>query len=335
LGAALVASACIEVSNKDRADTASARTSPAIGVTRINRGTYGMASDVRWILSPDSSVIVAVVDPVGVEADALPNAFFFGSETRNFQARMDSVWDVAPSPDWQSIAFSRAYVISAGEVDSLPPEAWVALSRRTGIDTATLRTGSFPTSGMVVASGVAQPGVIQIPSDVRAPGATDAAAPRLFPIARGWRVRWTADGKTIALGNNPGSSNDDAPSETWAALDPANGSYHGSLPEKSALLVARWTKGPRLEMSTPIDLSGAQPISVRSGSRTFSIESNGGVITARETTAGATDRPPYTIGPGKALAATRGGRFILALAPRTNLVGTEIPVEAIVYTIAW
>jgi hypothetical protein len=326
---------CVEVGNKDRADTASARTSPSIGVTRVNQGTYGMTSQVRWILSPDSTVLVTVVDPAGVENDALPNAFFFGSETRNFQARMDSVWDVAPSPDWQSIAFSRAYVVSVPELDSIPPEEWVSISRRTGIDTATLRTGSFPTSGMVDARGVAQPGIIRVPADIRATGATDAAAPRFFPIARGWRVRWTADGKTIALGNNPGSSNDDATSETWAALDPATGSYHGTLPEKSALLVPRWSKGPQLEMSAPVNLSGAQPISVRAGSRMFSIESSGGVITARETTAGTPERPPYTIGPGKALVATRGGRFILALAPRTNLVGTEIPVEAVVYTVAW
>jgi hypothetical protein len=326
---------CVEVSNKERADTTSARTSPSIGVTRVNQGTYGMASEVRWILSPDSTVIVAVVDPVSVENDALPNAFFFGSETRNFQARMDSVWDVAPSPDWQSIAFSRAYVVSAPELDSIPPEAWISLSRRTGIDTATLRTGSFPTSGMVLASGVAQPGVIRVPADIRATGATDAAAPRFFPIARGWRVRWTADGKTIALGNNPGSSNDDAASETWAALDPATGSYHGTLPEKAALLVPRWTKGPRLEMSAPVNLSDAQPITIHAANRTFSIESAGGVITARETTAGVPERPPYTIGAGKALAATRGGRFIVALAPRANLVGTEMPVEVVVYTVAW
>ncbi|HEY8166884.1 MAG TPA: hypothetical protein VIF83_15145 [Gemmatimonadaceae bacterium] len=335
LFAVAVLAGCVEVSKKERADTATVRTAPAIAVTRVNRGTYGMASQVRWILSPDSTVIVAVVDPAGVENDALPNAFFFGSETRNFQARMDSVWDVAPSPDWQSIAFSRAYIVSVPELDSIPPDAWVTLSRRTGIDTATLRTGSFPTSGMVTAHGVAQPGVIRVPADVRAPGATDAAAPRLFPISRGWRVRWTADGKTIALGNNPGSSNDDATSETWAALDPATGSYHGTLPEKTALLIPKWTKGPRLEMSVPVDVSGAQPINVRAGNRTFSIESSGGVITARETTAGAPEKPPYTIGPGKTLAATRGGRFILALAPRTNLVGTEMPVEAVVYTVGW
>jgi len=329
--------ACAEPSTKSqRADTASARTAPAVGMTRINHGTYGMSSRVRWILSLDSSAILAMVDPVSVENDALPNAFFFGSETRNFQARMDSVWDVAPSPDWQAIAFSRAYVVSAPESDSIPSEAWLPMARRTGIDTATLRAGSFPTSGTVAARGIAQPGVIRIPVDIRAPGATDIAAPRPFPIARGWRVRWTTDGKTIALGSNPGSSNDDAASETWAALDPASGAYHGTLPENAQLALPRWSKGIELEMSSPIDMSSAPPIQVHAGSRTISIESARGVITARETTPGTpADRPAYTIGPGKALAATRGGRFILALAPRARAIANEIPVEAVVYTVAW
>ncbi len=220
--------ACAEPSTKSqRADTASARTAPAVGMTRINHGTYGMSSRVRWILSLDSSAILAMVDPVSVENDALP-------------------------------------------------------------------------------------------------------------IARGWRVRWTTDGRTIALGSNPGSSNDDAASETWAALDPASGAYHGTLPENAQLALPRWSKGIELEMSSPIDMSSAPPIQVHAGSRTISIESARGVITARETTPGTpADRPAYTIGPGKALAATRGGRFILALAPRARAIANEIPVEAVVYTVAW
>ena len=53
-----------------------------------------MASKLKWLISPDSSAIIAVVDPAGVENEAIPNAFFYGSESRNFQTRMDSVWDV-------------------------------------------------------------------------------------------------------------------------------------------------------------------------------------------------------------------------------------------------
>ncbi len=316
--------------------TSTSRQTPVVTSVRINQGTYGMAAHVRWALSADSTAIVAMVDPAGVENDALPNAFFFGSETRNFQARMDSVWDVAPSPDWSAIAFSRAYVLNAGGEDSIPATMWQDLSRRTGIDTATLRTGSFPTSGMTVARGIAQPGVIQIPPDMRAAGAADAAAARWYPVALGWHVRWTPDGATVALGNSPAKAQDSEPSETWAALDAKSGAFHGTLPAASKLLVARWINGPVLDISTPVDMQGSPPIRIRAGSRLMSIESLRGVITAHELGTGndSTART-YTIGSGQALAATKGGRYIVALAPRATAVANQVPVEAVVYVVGW
>jgi len=335
--ALLIATACIDTGTKSGvSDSANAHVKPSISATPVNQGTYGMTSRVRWVLSPDSSAILVVVDPVSIENEPVPNGFFFGSETRNFQARMDSVWDVAPSPDWQSLAFSRAYVVRGAESDTIPPEEWIALARRTGMDTATVIQGSFASSSMTVARAIAQPGVIRIPADIRAPNASDAAAPRTFPIARGWQLRWTTDGSTIALGNNPAKTEDDENSESWAALDPKTGALHGTLPANAYLAVPRWVKGPVLDSSTPVDMSGARPIQVTSGKRTFAIESQRGVITARETTAGSNpDTAPFTIGSGKALAATHGGRYIVALAPRRNAVANEIPVEAVVYTVAW
>jgi hypothetical protein len=91
-----------------------------------------------------------------------------------------------------------------------------------------------------------------------------------------------------------------------------------------------------LENGTSIDMSAAPPIKVRVGAKTFSIESTRGVITARDVTSGAdSSAVPFTIGSGKAVVATRGGRYIVALAPRKNAVANEIPVEAVVYTVAW
>jgi hypothetical protein len=302
----------------------------------VNQATYGLRSRIRWVMPPDSSAIVVLVDPVGLENDAIPNSFFFGSETRNFQARMDSVWDVAPSPDWQSLAFSRAYIAKGNETDTIPPAEWLALARRTGIDTASLVAGSFPTSGMVAQRGIAQPGVIRIPADIRAPNASDEAAPKVFPIARGWQVRWSPDGSVIALGNNPSKADDTENSESWSELDPKTGALHGSFPAGAKLVVPRWVNGPVLESSIPVDMSGGKPINVVVGKKTYTIESQRGVITARETTAGADSTAvPFTIGSGKALIATHGGRYIVALAPRRNAVANEIPVEAVVYTVAW
>lgn len=333
-----VAVACVDSSPRTaKSDTtAASRQTPVVTSVRIDQGTYGMTAHVRWALSPDSSAIIAMVDPAGVENEALPNAFFFGSESRNFQTRMDSVWDVAPSPDWGSIAFSRAYVVSAPGEDSIPSAMWQDLSRRTGIDTATLRNGSFPTSGMTSARGVAQPGLIQIPADMRAAGAADAAAARMYPVALGWHVRWTPDRATVALGNSPSKAQDVESSQTWAALDPKSGAFHGTLPADAKLVVARWVDGAVLDMSTPVDMQSAPPIHISAGARLISIESARGVITARELgTASDSTARVYTIGSGKALAATKGGRYIVALAPRAKVVANEVPVEAVVYVVGW
>jgi hypothetical protein len=333
-----VVAACVDSSPRTvRSDTAVAsRQTPVVTSMRIDEGTYGMTAHVRWALSPDSSAVIAMVDPAGVENEALPNAFFFGSESRNFQARMDSVWDVAPSPDWGSIAFSRAYVVSAPGADSIPSAMWQDLSRRTGIDTATLRNGSFPTSGMSSARGVAQPGLIQIPADMRAAGASDAATARNYPVALGWHVRWTPDGATVALGNSPSKAQDVEASRTWAALDPKSGALHGTLPAEAKLVVARWVEGPVLDVSAPVDMQSAPSIRVHAGNRLMSIESARGVITARELGTGSDSTARvYTIGSGKALAATKGGRYIVALAPRAKPVANEVPVEAVVYVVGW
>lgn len=330
--------ACVETAPRattsDSATTA--RTGPVVSSVRVNQGTYGMSSRVRWTISLDSSAIIAVVDPVGIENEAIPNGFFYGSESRNFQTRMDSVWDVAPSPDWGTIAFSRAFVVRAGGEDSIPPAMWAEVARRSGIDTATVRNGSFPSSGMAMARAIAQPGVIRIPENTRSAGAADDATPHMYPIAIGWNVRWTPDGTTIALGNSPAGVDDNEKSRTWAALDPKTGTLHSSLPAATRLVEPRWIQGPVLDISVPVDMQSAQPVNVRNGARTFSIESMRGVITARETTPGvAASSREFPIGSGKVLAATKGGRYILALAPRASAVAHEVPVEAVVYVVGW
>jgi hypothetical protein len=295
-----------------------------------------MISRVKWILSKDSSSIIAVVDPAGVENEAIPNGFFYGSEAQNFQTRMDSVWDVMPSPDWKTIAFSRAYVLNPRELDSIPPQMWVDVARKTGMDTATVRTGSFPSSGMSMARAIAQPGTIKVPTDTRTLNANDDAAPHFYPIALGWRVRWTADGNFIALGNSPATVHDDAPSETWASLDPKTGMFHPSLPADAKTISVKWKEGPKLELSVPVDMQGAPALNVTAGGRHLVLESVRGVITAREVGSpnDSTGRS-YTIGSGKAIATTKGGRFILAIAPRTTAVANEMPVEAVVYVVGW
>jgi hypothetical protein len=171
---------------------------------------------------------------------------------------------------------------------------------------------------------------------MRAAGASDAAAARMYPVALGWHVRWTPDAATLALGNSPSRAQDVEQSQTWTALDPKSGALHGTLPAGAKLIVARWVEGPVLEMATPVDMQSAPPIRVQAGNRLMSIESARGVITARELgSASDSSARVYTIGSGKALAATKGGRYIVALAPRSRAVANEVPVEAVVYVVGW
>jgi len=249
---ALVAGCVADSSNRETtADTT--HSAPIVTVTPVNNGTHGMAERLKWAFSPDRKAVLVVADPAGVENEPVPNGFFFGDETSGFQVQMDSVWDVAPSPDWKSIGFGRAYGVVRGE--GTGTDLVVDVGRRTSIDTATLRAGSFASSGMSMARAVAQPGVITIPSNPRSQSAADSSAPRLFPIARGWRVAWTTDGSTLALGNNPARASDDEPSQTWSALDPATGQLHGSLPTGAKLAEVKFTGGPTLDISLPIDMT--------------------------------------------------------------------------------
>ena len=324
---------CVVGSGKKETTADTSNAAPVVTVTPVNRGTHGTREDVRWAFSPDRKSVLVVADPTAVENEPVPDGFFFGDETRAFQVQIDSVWDVSPSPDWKLIGFSRAYKVlgGAGTGTDLLTEA----ARRTSIDTSTLRAASFAASGMSLSRAIAQAGVIRIPDNPRAQGAADSAAPRLFPIALGWRVRWTTDGSTLALGNNPGSASDDADSETWAALDPTTGMLHGSLPADAKLAEVKFTKGPTLDQSQPIDLTQAPSITIQRGDKRYTIESRRGVITiADPPTQGATGAE-RVVGAGVALAATAGGRYIIALAPRTRAQPGETGVEPVVYTVVW
>ena len=292
-----------------------------------------MAERVLWTFSPDKKAVLVVADPGGVENEPVPNGFFFGDEARGFQTQMDSVWDVAPSPDWKWLGFGRAYSVVRGE--GTGTDQLTDVSRRTSIDTATLRAGSFPSSGMSMSRAVAQAGVIHIPDNPRQNAAGDSAAPKLFPVARGWRVRWTTDGTTLALGNSPARATDTEPSQTWAALDPITGALHGTLPANVNLAEVKMTGGPTLDRSLPIDMTQSPPIQVRRGTQTFTILSNRGVITIADPPGVGSTGAQRVVGAGIALAATAGGRYIIALAPRSTPDPSGSSVEPVVYTVSW
>src|SRR5438105_1188666 len=273
----LLLAACVVDSSEKQTPADTTHLGPVVTMTPVNRGAAGMAERVSWAFSPDRKAILVVADPGGVENEPVPNGFFLGDETRGFQVQMDSVWDVEPSPDWRWIGFGRAYSVVRGE--GTGTDLIADVSRRTSIDTATVRAGSFASSGMAMSRAIAQPGVIHIPDNPRAQSAADSSAPRLFPIARGWRVRWTTDGSTLALGNNPARAEDNEPSQTWAALDPATGQLHGSLPGNASLAEVKFTMGPTLDRSVPIDMTQSASIKIQRGDKTYTIQTTRGGIT--------------------------------------------------------
>lgn len=334
---AMSLTACVKEVKRKESTADTTNTAPVVTTTQVNHGTQGMSERVSWLFSPDKKSVLVVADPSGAEADAVPNGFVFADETTGFQVQMDSVWDVAVSPDWKTIAFSKAYQIADGSGASDPVHL-SDLARRTSIDTAALRASSFATSGMSAARSVAQAGIIRVPADPRSATAADSASPKMFPVARGWRVRWTADG-LVALGNAPARSLDAEPSESWTALDPKTGEFHGSLPATSKIMEPQMISGPVLHSDSGPDLSSAPAIKVQQGARRANVTSERGFISLvmeSDSAGGATaGSQPYLVGPGIALAATAGGRFIVALAPRTKISAGEMPVEVVVYRVSW
>jgi hypothetical protein len=291
----------------------------------VNRTTRGMTSRVRWMLAPDSSALLVMDDPTAVENDAIPNGLLFATERTGRVFRMDSVWSAAPSPDWRRLAIGRAVVLSGGESQSIPAERWQAPAARlraiAGAEPAlvaeSLRVHAFPVSGMAVVEGAA----VTLVADV-AHGAP--TAPVEFVALDGWRVRWSCDGADLLVGGRPATAQDDGPSATERRVSTA-GTDTTSAPAAAA---PRWTDGPTLDISAPAAMPASPLITVRD--RT--IEQRDGRIVVRERAAGAPE-VVRDVGPGVALAATRGGHFILAVAPRPDRRPHESPEQAIVYRV--
>jgi hypothetical protein len=327
--------ACVKEVQRKESTADTTNVAPVISTIEVNRGSAGMSERTGWFFSLDGKSVLVVADPSGAEAEPVPNGIVFGDETTGFQVQMDSIWDAAVSPDWKSIAFSKAYTFADGS-GGTDPVYLSDLARRTSIDTAALRASSFASSGMSSARAIAQAGIIRVPTDPRSATAGDSASPKMFPLARGWRVRWTSDGALIALGNAPTRALDAEPSETWTALDPKTGEFHGSLPSASKIVEPKMFSGPVLHSGSGPDLNSAPPIKATRDGRDVTITSERGVITATAKTAGdTTTAVPYVVGPGIALAATAGGTFIVAVSPRSKVAAGESPVELVVYRVSW
>jgi hypothetical protein len=298
------------------------RRSLAVRVTRVNSGTHGMSAHVRWMLRPDRRAVLVVEDPSAIENEPLPNGFAMATEGAPLIQR-DSVWDVAPSPDWTRVAYSRAYTTAPSETDSLPPSEWHKLAGRVGLLESMVRKNVFPTSAMVVAYGSARPYVI----DVASPTAGDTASDVGLQIAEGWRLAWAAGGSRLAIGAPPELINDDGIPTRWRLVDPTTGAPRGDA-DPAVLVQLRWTEGPTLDVGTPIDMRQRRAFRLTNGD----VESEDGWIRVFAHD-GTRLRAPRIVGPGVALTTTANGEFILAIAPDPNAKSYEPPNHLVVYHI--
>ena len=253
--------------------------------------------------------MIVMDDPAAVEAEPVPNAFFAASERPLRYVRRDSVWDAAPSPDWRRVAFGRGHLLRGMREDTLPTAQWEAFADRIGMPLDDVRGGSFHASGMGIAFGFARPGVVEL----------ETGADRIFPIAAGWRVRWTRDGSRIVAGSAPNSAQDFADATRWVALNPGDGTPSGEVPPGARLADVPWVQGPTIDISVTLD-TARKAIPIEDGG----VESRGGWIRARG----------RLIGPGMVLAATRSGRFIAAVVPNPTAKEYEAKEYLAVYVTA-
>jgi hypothetical protein len=256
-------------------------------MVRVHPGQHGMAAVVRWLRSPDGSALIAVEDWSSTENEPFFDGALFASERTMRMVRVDSVWDAAPSPDWTRMAYGRAYRILAGEAERLPDDSLVAAAARLGVSVEAARAAQFPASGMMGAAGFARLGVVD----------AGTGEPRDLDILAGWRVRWNADGSRLYAGRGPTRSDDDAAPTAWLAVDPRSGAILGSA--DSAAAEPGWIIGPTLDVSVLPDTARVE-LPVDGGI----VEGLGGMIYLRG----------REIGQGFALAATRNGCFIVAVA---------------------
>ena len=292
----------------------SARLAADVEVIPVNRGTHGMSARTRWVVARDRRSLLVVEDPVGVEAEAIPNGFVFASDRGSVIVQRDSVWDVAPSPDWRRVAFGKAHVLPAAEGEAVPEATWRRVAAAVKLPLDSVRRNAFMTSGMVPAYGFAQPVVLDV--SARAVGASMTQGGTTLPIAGGWRVRWAEDGDVLAIGSKPERVQDDSPSASWLGVDPATGAVIGPL-EQTELDPLQWVEGPVMDVSVDVDFREARSLAIDDGT----LESRGGWVRLNG----------RIIGPGLAVAATRSGEFIVALAPRADARQYEAKVEPVVY----
>jgi hypothetical protein len=285
-----------------------------------------LSSRTRWMLSPDSTALLAVEDDAGEQGEARPDGAVFATERLDCYARFDSVWDVAPSPDWRRLVY--------GQLRASPPDDTSAFTPSVGpvaLDSAPRLVGALPADFEVAGAelergelaALTRPVVVTVPqrSRIRLGLGSPALSRTVLPFTGGWRVAWARDGRTVLAGAVPRVVDDDEQPGSWSALPDTGAAYALTTDDAGKITETRWVTGPTIDPRLPVRLTGKAPPAARGR-----ITSTGGWIRVA-----GRGRRGRILGPGVLLAATRDGDFVLALAPQVNALRDAPTAQLVVY----
>ena len=278
------------------------------------------ARRVRWARSRDGCALLVRADAVGTRGPA-PSDVIFVSEGDGLWGP-NSVWDVAPSPDWRRLAWGNALIVRPKRGEAIHAATWDKLAEELEVESEELMRRSFPVGDVAGVRGVAIP----ILEDLDNTCSGDRCGSGTDLRTGGWRVRWTSDGTHAAYATRPTDARDDR-TTPWVLVDRDGGAVGGDLTDTSRLVAQPWTDGPTLD---PTTLAG---LGVRAAVRLerLTVEARDGWVRVVDPGAPGGSRA-RVIGPGVPLAATRNAEYVAALAPDPEAAPHEGRVRVAMYS---
>jgi hypothetical protein len=254
------------------------------------------ADTLRWIAQSDSCAFVIVSRMAATQPGfTSDNAVMVGEWFGYWE--IGPVFDVAPSPDWTWMAYSKAEQLTDGA------SSWQDLAHDTKLSVNELRSlaDSGPFHTLVLPIPVITPLLDTCSGD---DCSLDAASPALG----GKRVGWTSDGRLALLSGRRTTD--------WVAVDPETRAQRKGSPQKPYVL--NWTNRPVASamLTPPRVISGGGPY-------TFFVRGDSIVVRGPDFAGHVAER---VVGSGVPLAVTRNGEYVLAVRREGQRLATVLYV---------